>query len=380
VTEQQAEGLRGDFHTPGTPPLRLLYVNPAGGCNLRCAHCWVSSPWSGNVFECRPRKEEEIDAQRLGEVLDEAIPLGLRGVKFTGGEPLSREDFPSLHRQATGRGLRVTLETNGTLDPPGLWEAFQERPPDFVALSLDFPGEEDHDRYRGVPGAWRRTVEFSRRLSRAGVPFQLVMSMDGPDLPRIREMAVLASSTGASSLAVNLVQPEGRARGRAVDRMPVGELLGFIRDIDRGFGPRVLPNAPPALLSLPRLVPLRTCPVLNLLGLMPDGSISFCGIAFTREELLMGDAREAGRLGSIWTSHPLVLRLREALLGPRAMPCGGCVFRRSCLGFCSMGNYSEGGDFSAPNWLCSRAWQEGLFPESRLLDGGRAAGETGSRE
>jgi radical SAM protein with 4Fe4S-binding SPASM domain len=321
-----------------------------------------------------------VDADGLGRILDEAVLLGIRGVKFTGGEPLSRIDFPTLHLEAAGRGLTVSVETNGTLEPEGLWEAWGASPPAFVALSLDFAEEAGHDSFRGVAGAWRRTTRFAGRLSSAGIPFQFVMSVDRPDTGRVGAMAALASGAGASSLAVNLVQPEGRAAGRGADRIPTADLVRFIAEIDREFGPRVLPNVPPALLSLPRLVSMSTCPVLNLLGIMPDGSISFCGIAFTRRELVLGSALEEGGLRRVWTASPKVLELRRALLGPRALPCGDCIFRLSCLGHCAMGNYSMGGGFAAPNWLCERVWSEGLFPAGRLVGGaGHRAPGTGQQ-
>ena len=351
-----------------TPDLRVLYLNPSGGCNLRCRHCWVAPAPSGEEFRTRTAQSGELDAAAWGRILDEALPLGLAWVKFTGGEPLARVDFPSIYAEAAGRGLGTIIETNGTLEPPGIWEAFAAAPPSFVAVSLDSADEAEHDSFRGVPGSHRRTLAFLARLREVGINIQVITSVEDLDPVRVKAMAELAESCGASTLSVTPVQPIGRGAGRASDRFPIGELLDFFGKIDRGFGPRVVVNAPPAFLSPKRLLNLSTCPILNLLGVLPDGTLSFCGIGFTRADLRMGNASVRGSLTEAWREHPLVLRLRSDLLGPRPEPCGSCFFRLSCMGNCVMQNYSRTGDFAAPGWVCAAAMEAGLFPASRRLD------------
>ena len=351
------------------PPLRLLYVNPAGGCNLSCRHCWVDPECTGAGFECRTPGPAESSSGEFGAILEEAAGLGLEGVKFTGGEPLSRCDFAAFHAEAAARGLRIVVETNGTMEPEGLWDAWSHSPPAFVALSIDSADRGLHDSLRGIEGAWSRTMDFAGRLGAAGIPFQFVMTIREPDIRSVEAMARLAEDSGASSLAVNFEEAAGRSRAGFFDTVPAAQAIDFIKLLDSRFGRRLLPNAPPAFLSLPRLVPLATCPVRNILGILPDGTASFCGIAFTRPELSMGRVTEKGELGRIWRTHPLLLDLRTALEGPRPEPCGGCLFGRSCMGHCAMESYERTGGFGAPDLLCAKAWSEGLFPESRRIAG-----------
>ncbi|NLP05488.1 radical SAM protein [Candidatus Fermentibacteria bacterium] len=349
------------------PPLKLLYVNPAGDCNLRCGHCWVDPECSGLGFECRGPLPGEISPEHLGSILDEAARLGLEGVKFTGGEPLLRTDFPAFHAEAAGRGLRIVVETNGTLEPEGLWDVWSSLPPAFVAVSLDSADPRRHDSLRGTDGAWSRAMGFAGRLREAGVPFQFVMTIGEPDLPAVEAMARLAERSGASSLAVNFQESSGRSRRGFFDSIPADEALEFIRRLDTRFGRNLIPNVPPAFLTLPRLVPLPTCPILNILGVLPDGTASFCGIAFTRPELSMGRLTEKGALGRIWGSHPLLMELRTALTGRRPEPCASCIYGKSCVVHCAMQSYQRTGSFGAPDRLCAEAWSAGLFPESRRI-------------
>lgn len=75
-----------------------------GGCNLRCHWCdtdFESSPW-------RPSLDELL--ARIGELRPAVCDL----IVLTGGEPL-RQNVVPLIRALLERGLRVQIETNGTL-------------------------------------------------------------------------------------------------------------------------------------------------------------------------------------------------------------------------------------------------------------------------
>ncbi|MCD4775377.1 MAG: radical SAM protein, partial [Candidatus Aegiribacteria sp.] len=121
------------------PPLRHLYVNPVGECNLACKHCWIAPKRSETPFQTRERLNSEFSPEQFVDLLDQAVELGLKNLKFTGGEPLLRSDFAELYRTAVEHPgiLTLGIETNGTLVPDGLWDVFEKHPPRTVAVSLD---------------------------------------------------------------------------------------------------------------------------------------------------------------------------------------------------------------------------------------------------
>jgi 7-carboxy-7-deazaguanine synthase len=97
------------------------------GCNLRCAYCdttWAREPAlycrvertpGGRDFEEHANPLNDTDLAAFVGRLNE--PSGLHdAVSITGGEPLSQPEFVrDLARQLRQIGLRVHLETNGTL-------------------------------------------------------------------------------------------------------------------------------------------------------------------------------------------------------------------------------------------------------------------------
>ncbi|MCL5807646.1 MAG: 4Fe-4S cluster-binding domain-containing protein, partial [Deltaproteobacteria bacterium] len=63
--------------------LNELYFYLTDACNLACRHCWLEPRY------CPEEKAiSVIDPALFTAILDQAEPLGMKGVKLTGGEPL----------------------------------------------------------------------------------------------------------------------------------------------------------------------------------------------------------------------------------------------------------------------------------------------------
>jgi cyclic pyranopterin phosphate synthase len=82
-----------------------LRVSVTQRCNLRCIYCHAEGERS---------PETEIPLEDVREILRVAASLGIRSVKFTGGEPLIREDILDIVR-AVPRGMESSMTTNGIL-------------------------------------------------------------------------------------------------------------------------------------------------------------------------------------------------------------------------------------------------------------------------
>lgn len=75
------------------------------GCNLHCAYC-------DTRFACDGEGEEST----VAEVVQNCVQAGLSSVLLTGGEPLLQTPAcRAIAQQAAASGLRVLIETNGTL-------------------------------------------------------------------------------------------------------------------------------------------------------------------------------------------------------------------------------------------------------------------------
>ena len=83
---------------------------------------------------------------------------------MTGGEVLLRPDFEELYLHALGRGLLVTVFTNGTLVTERVADLFDRHRPLLVEVSLYGMTRETYERVTGVPGSFDRCLAGIRRL------------------------------------------------------------------------------------------------------------------------------------------------------------------------------------------------------------------------
>lgn len=88
-------------------------------CNNNCVHCYINQPADDQAVISHEMPTDEVKKH-----LEEAVSLGALQVKFTGGEPLLRDDFEELYIFARKLGLKVFIFTNATLITPHLADLF----------------------------------------------------------------------------------------------------------------------------------------------------------------------------------------------------------------------------------------------------------------
>lgn len=76
------------------------------GCNLKCGYC--DTKWA-NAVDAPAEKMESKD------ILDYILSTGVKNVTLTGGEPLLRQEMSELIDTLMSAGLRVEIETNGSI-------------------------------------------------------------------------------------------------------------------------------------------------------------------------------------------------------------------------------------------------------------------------
>ena len=99
--------INGEGQMAGALALFLRFA----GCNLRCD--WCDTSWANE----KDTKYELASISRLCGIARQAIEQqGVKCVTLTGGEPLLQEGIGELIEALTKLGLRVEIETNGSVD------------------------------------------------------------------------------------------------------------------------------------------------------------------------------------------------------------------------------------------------------------------------
>ncbi|MGH3278248.1 MAG: radical SAM protein, partial [Trebonia sp.] len=97
-------------------PLRSLWAEVTGMCQLSCTHCYAGSGPDGT--------HGTMTADQWETVLTDAAALGTRTVCFIGGEPTLHPGLPRLVRHALDLGMEAEVFSNLVHVTPELWELF----------------------------------------------------------------------------------------------------------------------------------------------------------------------------------------------------------------------------------------------------------------
>ena len=183
----------------------LVALNLTERCNLACAHCYLDAK------HLRDGGVDELQTEDLKRILGEIAEVGPEAmVVLTGGEPTLRPDLPELAAHASGLGLMVVVGTNGMSLTPKRVAELQEAGVSGMGISVDSLDPAKHDEFRGMDGAWARTMTGIDACKDAGIPFQIHFSATDENAGEIDDMIAFARDMGAMVLNVFFMVCTGR--------------------------------------------------------------------------------------------------------------------------------------------------------------------------
>lgn len=351
-------------------PLRQLYFYLTEGCNLACRHCWLAPQHDPRGDRC-----PTLPVETFRRAVAEALPLGLEGVKLTGGEPLLHPRISILLDIVQDAGVNLTIETNGVLLTPALARRIAAFPARMVSVSLDGADAATHDRIRGVPGSFDKACTAVRLLAETGTAPQIIMSLMDANWDQVEAMIGLADILGADSLKVNLIQPSGRGKKLQTDtsRLTIERLIALGYRVVMDLAPEtpleLFFDLPLAFRPLSRIAQgngCGVCGILSILGVLAEGQWALCGIGHHVPELAFGCVGRHN-LEAVWQRNPILQQLRAGLPDRLRGVCASCIMKKSCNAACIAQNYFRTRSLWAPYWFCEEARLQGLFPSTRLL-------------
>lgn len=355
-----------------TRTINTLYFYLTEGCNLACRHCWM-----GPRFDATGKHYPTLPVELFETAIRDAKPLGLSGVKLTGGEPLMHPEIVRLLEIVRREELKLTIETNGLLCTPEIAADIAKTSSRFVSVSIDGMDAETHEWVRGVPGSFEAARQAVRNLVAAGIRPQVIFSVMRRNVGHVDAMVRMVEELGAASLKFNVVQPSARGEKLHADRetLDIAELIDLGRHVDRELSPKtqlkIFFHCPPAFKGLKHVSTgdgCSACGIFGILGVMARGHYALCGIGEQAPELVFGTVGKDD-LATVWHENPTLKALREGLPGRLEGVCGRCLMKERCLGSCVAQNYYSKGRLWAPYWFCEQAEEAGLFPRSRLETG-----------
>ncbi len=145
----------------------IVVWNITQRCNLKCQHCYAAG---------QPDTSKEFSTTEAKKAIADFAAFGCPVLLFSGGEPFMRPDIIELAAEARQKGLRVVFSTNGTLLTPEHARQIQTLGVSYVGISIDGTSA-THDTFRGIKGAYTRSLNAIRACRDAGVKVGLRVTL-----------------------------------------------------------------------------------------------------------------------------------------------------------------------------------------------------------
>jgi len=205
----------------------LVIWETTQACDLACQHCRASA---------QPNRDpRELNTEEGCALISDVAAMGTPVFVLSGGDPIKRPDLVTLVRFGKDKGLRVGTIPAAT---PMLRRqdvfALKDAGLDQMAVSLDFPRADLHDGFRGVPGAFAKTMEAVAWAHEAGMPLQVNTTICADSYPYFTEMAEFVKTLGIVFWEVFFLVPMGRGVGlKGLTATQCEELFGTLYRVQK---------------------------------------------------------------------------------------------------------------------------------------------------
>ena len=182
----------------------LVVWNYTNACNLRCKHCYQRA---GKM------SSDELGLEERLNIVDQLVDNDVVALAFSGGEALLRDDFWEVARHASREGLYLSLATNGTLLTKDVVRRLMDVGIEYYEISLDSVDPSKHDAFRGVSGAWERTVTGIRNVvAQDGAYSCIANTITSENYGELEDLVALSKKLGVDrTLFFNFI-PVGRGK------------------------------------------------------------------------------------------------------------------------------------------------------------------------
>ena len=185
-------------------------------CNLRCKHCYQDAS--------QPSADELTIEEQL-QLVHQLSEAGVSMIVLSGGEPLTNPNLERLIAEIRAHGMLVSIDSNGVLLDAATVEYLRQLGVRSVELSLDSSRAEAHDNFRGLKGAFERTLNAVELCSKAGIFTTVATTVTTLNHSDSRSLIRLARSHGAHRVVFFDLIPAGRARGIQDVRLSPSQLV-----------------------------------------------------------------------------------------------------------------------------------------------------------
>jgi len=194
---------RGGLNFDEAPFLAIWEVTQS--CDLACKHCRAAAQPIAHPDQLTTEEGKAL----IDQIADLHVPIFV----FTGGDPLKRGDVFELIRYASDKGVKVAVTPSATplLTRESIFK-MKEAGLVRLGISLDGSTPEIHDTFRGLPGAWARTIQAIEWANEAGIPIQVHTTISRHNADDLDNLCALFEKLAIVMWNVFFLVPVGRGQ------------------------------------------------------------------------------------------------------------------------------------------------------------------------
>ena len=172
------------------PEPRKCVISITDECSMQCRMCYNWTLKDGNDVVNPAQWKHFVRDLALLKKKDMLLNI-------IGGEPLEKSWVLDIVREASNKGIRTSLTTNGFYIERTLFNKILDSGLSTLALSIDSTDPKVHDYYRGKKGAYKKAMEvidfFQMSKDKAYLPElilqTIIMKRNIDDIPELVELA-----------------------------------------------------------------------------------------------------------------------------------------------------------------------------------------------
>lgn len=208
-------------------------------CNLSCVHCF---------YNANRHLENELTTEESLNVIKQLSAMGVFEVYLIGGEPLLRKDWPVLVKNLRDNRIQVGIISNGTLIDKETAGELSKLKVKWVQVSIDGASPEVHDKVRGLPEAWKKSIESIRYLKEENIRTYVSFVPTKINFRDVKNVVGLCVEMGLDYFLTDMLVLTGRA---AINFDEVGlssgeysEFFTLLEEAADKYGEKIIINAP----------------------------------------------------------------------------------------------------------------------------------------
>lgn len=325
------------------------------GCNMRCDHCGSS---------CAEPLPDELTTGEALALCDDLKAVGLKWITLSGGEPLTRRDWPEIAGRLTRNGIKPNIITNGWLVNDEMVKTAQKNGVETISISLD-GNRKTHDSIR-KKGAFDKVINAFNILHKHNHVSASNTTVTKHNLHQLDEIKEILLANHVDLWQIQIGLPMGnmaKDRESIVDPSVIEYLIDYSHQTTLEGRIKVFPadclgyytekesvvrqismNSPTAVLWQGCNAGKRS------FGILHNGDILGC-TSIRDASMIEGNIKERS-LPEIWNDPDAFGWSRGLRKADLAGLCGECAYGDTCLGGCPNTRLTLNGSIHAENQYC----------------------------